>query len=147
MPTRKAEANWDGDLLSGRGTMKLGSGAFTGSYSFGSRMQDQAGTNPEELIGAAQAGCFSMALAAGLGKAGFKPKRIHTTADVAFDKVGEGFKITRILLRTEAEVAGVDENKFKSIAEDTKKTCPVSQALAGTKIDLEAKLLQAAAAR
>jgi osmotically inducible protein OsmC len=147
MPTRKAEANWDGDLLSGRGTMKLGSGAFSGNYSFGSRMQDQAGTNPEELLGAAQAGCFSMALAAGLGKAGFKPKRIHTTADVSFDKSGEGFKITRILLRTEADVPGIDEATFRSHAEQTKKTCPVSQALSGTTIELDAKLLQPASAR
>src|ERR1044071_2355588 len=123
MPTRKAEASWDGDLLSGRGTMKLGNGAFNGTYSFGTRMQDQPGTNPEELIGAAEAGCFSMALAAGLGKAGHKPRRIHTTADVVFDKVGEGFKITRIALRTEAEVPGIDEQAFRSIAEQTKKTC------------------------
>jgi len=142
MPTRKASATWEGDLTSGRGTMRLGSGAFEGPFSFATRMGDTPGTNPEELIGAAEAGCFSMALAAGLGKAGFKPRRIASSAEVSLDKVGEGFKITRIRLRTEAEVPGIDEKTFREHAEKTKSTCPVSQALAGTTIELEARLLQ-----
>jgi lipoyl-dependent peroxiredoxin len=137
MPTRKASATWEGDLTSGRGTMKLGSGAFEGPFSFATRMGDTPGTNPEELIGAAEAGCFSMALAAGLGKAGFKPRRIQSSAEVSLDKSGEGFRI-------KAEVPGIDEKTFREHAEKTKATCPVSQALAGTTIELEARLLQTA---
>jgi osmotically inducible protein OsmC len=141
MPERKAEAVWEGDLRSGKGRIKLGSGAFEGGYSFATRFESQPGTNPEELIGAAHAGCFSMALASGLTKAGHAPRRIHTTASVQLEKVGEGFKITRIRLRTEAEVLGIDENAFRERAEDAKKNCPVSQALAGTQIELDAKLI------
>jgi lipoyl-dependent peroxiredoxin len=140
MPTRNAEARWTGDLLHGKGTMKLGSGAFEGTYSFGTRMQDQPGTNPEELIGAAHAGCFSMALTAGLGAAGFKPVHVATTAAVQFEKVGEGFKITRITLRTRAKVPGIDPAKFKEQAESAKRNCPVSQALSATPIELDAAL-------
>src|SRR4029077_629054 len=91
MPVRKAEAEWKGGLKDGSGQVKLGSGAFQGNYSFGSRFENAKGTNPEELIGAAHAGCSSMALSAGLGRAGSQPKRIHTTATVHIDKVGEGF--------------------------------------------------------
>jgi len=141
MPIRNAEATWEGDLPQGRGNMKLGSGALQGKYSFGTRMQEEPGTNPEELLGAAH-GCFSMALSAGLSKAGHAPNRIHTTADVYFDKVGEGFKITKIRLRTEATVPGVDEGTFRAQAEAAKKNCPVSQALAGTMIELDAKLVR-----
>src|SRR5213593_4365735 len=108
MPNRKAEAVWTGALREGRGEVSLGSGAFKGAYSFSSRFESGTGTNPEELIGAAHAGCFSMALAAGLGKAGFAPKRIHTVANVSLEKVGDGFKITRILLQTEADVPNID---------------------------------------
>src|SRR5213595_413570 len=107
MPVRKAEATWTGDLRAGRGEVKTGSGSFSGAYSFGTRFEAQPGTNPEELIGAAHAGCFSMALAAGLGKAGFQPKRVHTTASVRLDKVGEAFEITHIDLECEAEVPGI----------------------------------------
>jgi lipoyl-dependent peroxiredoxin len=142
MPIRNAEATWEGNLPQGRGSMKLGSGALQGKYSFGTRMQEEPGTNPEELLGAAHAGCFSMALAAGLSKAGHAPDRIHTTADVHFDKVGEGFKITKIRLRTEAAVPSVDEATFRAQAEAAKKNCPVSQALAGTTIELDAKLVR-----
>ena len=106
MAVRTAEAEWQGNLLEGRGTVKLGSGAFEGRYSFASRMEDGPGTNPEELIGAAHAGCFSMALSAGLSKAGFNPTRVHTTARVHFQKVGEGFAITKIELNTEAQIPG-----------------------------------------
>src|SRR6266568_2436125 len=140
MPVRKAEAVWTGPLREGRGEISLGSGAFKGAYSFGSRFESQPGTNPEELIGAAHAGCFSMALASGLGKAGFAPKRIHTTANVSLEKIGDGFKITRIVLQTEADVRNIDENAFKEHAEKAKAGCPVSQALAGTEIRLEASL-------
>lgn len=140
MPVRKAEAVWNGNLREGRGEVSLGSGAFKGAYSFGSRFEQATGTNPEELIGAAHAGCFSMALAAGLGKAGFAPARVHTTAQVTLDKVGEGFKITRILLQTDADVPNIDERTFLEHAENAKRGCPVSQALAGTEIKLEAKL-------
>jgi osmotically inducible protein OsmC len=140
MPVRKSQAVWEGDLLKGKGTMSLGSGAWSGPYSFATRMQDQPGTNPEELIAAAHAGCFSMALSAALSKAGHPPRRLQTTAEVSLDKVGEGFKITRILLRTRGEVPGIDEPGFRKVADDAKRNCPVSQALAGADIALEATL-------
>src|SRR5215203_1266459 len=141
MPVRQAEAVWEGGLKDGKGRVKLGSGAFEGSYSFGTRFEEAPGTNPEELIGAAHAGCFSMAFSAGLGKAGIAPKRVHTTARVHIEKVGEGFKITRIQLAMEAEIPGIDEKTFREQAEAAKKGCPVSQALAGTQIELDAKLV------
>jgi len=141
MATRKATAQWDGNLQQGRGTMSLGSGAFKGQYSFASRFEEGAGTNPEELIGAAHAGCFSMAFAAGLAKAGFQPKRVSTTATVQLLKQGEGFAITSIELDTEAEVPGIDPAKFQELAEGAKKGCPVSKALAGTDIKLKARLV------
>lgn len=121
--------------------MKLGSGAYEGPYSFSSRFEDGAGTNPEELIGAAEAGCFSMALSANLEKAGHPAKRINTTATVKLEMVGGGPKITTIDVRTEAEVPGMDREKFLETAEQTKKTCPVSVVLAGAQINLDAKLL------
>ena len=142
MPTRSAQATWTGDLKGGKGDFKGQSGAIGGNYSFGTRFENAPGTNPEELIGAAHAACFSMALAAGLGKAGHNPKRVHTSADVTVDKVGEGFKITKIKLKTEAEVPGIDEKAFKEAAEKTKTGCPVSQALSATPIELEATLKQ-----
>ncbi len=141
MAKRTASAVWEGTLREGKGTVKLGSGAFEGAYSFASRFEEGKGTNPEELIGAAHAGCFSMALAAGLTRAGFSPKRISTTASVSLEKVGEAFKITRIELNTEAEIPGLDENTFQEQADTAKKNCPVSQALAGTEISLNAKLV------
>src|SRR6185295_6758169 len=140
MPVRKANAVWEGSLKEGHGTVKLGSGAFEGQYSFGSRFEEGTGTNPEELIGAAHAGCFSMALSAGLGRAGFAPRRIATTAKVHLEKVGEGFKITRIDLDTEADVPNIDEAAFQEAARKAKETCPVSQALGGVDISLNARL-------
>ena len=140
MPVRRAEAVWEGTLKDGHGKIRLGSGAFEETYSFGTRFESAPGTNPEELIGAAHAGCLSMALSAALSRNGFAPRRIATTADVALDKVGDGFKITSILLKTSAEVPGIDETKFREFAEGAKKGCPVSQALAGTDIRLEAAL-------
>ena len=141
MAVRTSEAEWRGTLRDGEGAMKLGSGAYQGAYSFTSRFEDGAGTNPEELIGAAHAGCFSMALSAGLAKAGHTPRRIHTTARVHLDKAGEGFEIGTIELRTEAEVPGITESEFQKQAEDAKKNCPVSKALTGPEVTLEAKLV------
>ncbi len=141
MAARRAEAVWEGGLMDGRGRMKLGSGAFEGNYSFRTRFEEERGTNPEELIGAAHAGCFSRALAAGLNKAGFKPRSIQTTAVVHLEKVGEGFSITRIELDTAASVPGIDEETFKRQADMAKAGCPVSKALAGSQISLKARLL------
>ena len=141
MPTRNASAVWNGDLFKGSGTTKLGSGAFEGQYNFSSRFENGVGTNPEELLGASHAACFSMALSAGLGKAGFTPQRVSTTAKVTVDKVGEGFKITKIRLVSEAKVPNIDNAKFQEIAAATKTGCPVSQALSATPIELEAKLV------
>jgi len=140
MATRTASAVWDGTLKQGKGSMKLGSGAFEGNYSFSSRFEEGKGTNPEELIGAAEAGCYSMALSANLEKAGHPAKRISTAATVKLEMIGGGPKITSIDLKTDAEVPGLDQGKFQEIAEQTKKTCPVSVALSGTQINLNATL-------
>jgi osmotically inducible protein OsmC len=140
MPVRKANAVWEGDLKGGKGTVALGSGAYQGSYLFGSRFEEAGGTNPEELIGAAHAGCFSMALSAGLGRAGFTPQRVATSAKVHLEKVGEGFKITRIELDNESSVPGIDEATFQEQARKAKEGCPVSQALGGVEITLNARL-------
>jgi len=145
MPIRTSEAMWEGNLIKGKGKMKLGSGAFEGSYSFGSRFENSPGTNPEELIGAAHAGCFSMALSMILDQAGYKVEQIHTLARVHIDKVGEGFKITTIELETEGKVPGIDERTFKEKAETAKKGCPVSMALTGVDIRLQARLAKLAA--
>lgn len=142
MPIRKAEAVWEGNLKKGKGIMKFGSGAFEGSYSFASRFEQGPGTNPEELIGAAHAGCFSMALSMILDMAGYAPERIHTVARVHIDKVGEGFKITTIELETEGRVPGIDEKTFREKAEAAKKGCPVSMALTGAEIRLKASLVK-----
>ena len=112
MAVRTAEALWEGNLKKGKGSVKLGSGVFEGKYSFGSRFEKAPGTNPEELIGAAHAGCFSMALSMILELAGYTAESIHTTARVSLDKVGEGFKITSIVLDTEGRVPGIDEKTF-----------------------------------
>lgn len=144
MPTRTADAEWNGALTDGAGTMRFGSGAFEGPYSFASRFTDEAGrtgTNPEELIAGAAAGCYSMALSGDLGGAGHAVTSVRTTADVTVEKNGGGFTITAITLRTEAEVAGVDEDEFQRIAEGTRQNCPVARLLAGAPITVEAKLL------
>ena len=143
MPTQKAEAEWKGNLAQGSGRMAVGSGAFDGPYSFKSRFEEgQPATNPEELIGAAHAGCFTMALTAQLSRAGLTPTRIHTAAKVKLEKVGEAFSITLIELETEAEIPGIDDTTFQKNALDAKQNCPVSKALAGTEIHLSAKLIQ-----
>jgi len=145
MLIRSAEALWEGNLKQGKGKMKLGSGLFEGNYSFGTRFEHASGTNPEELIGAAHAGCFSMALSLILEQAGYKVDHIRTKARVAIDKVGDGYKITTIDLDTEGAVPGIDEKNFKEAAEAAKKGCPVSMALTGVEIRLSAKLERKAA--
>lgn len=145
--TRKAEADWNGGIMDGTGKVKLGSGAFEGAYSFQSRFgEDTKATNPEELIAAAHAGCYTMALSGNLGRAGYSPKNIHTTANVKIEKQGDGFVIPNIDLTTEAEVEGLEDAEFQKIAEETKKTCPVSQVLSGAEISLTATLKKAATA-
>jgi lipoyl-dependent peroxiredoxin len=145
MAERTAKATWNGTLKEGKGTMALGSGAFEGAFSFNTRMGDEPGTNPEELVGAALAGCFTMALNAGLEKEGFKTSGIKTDAKVHFGKDDNGFAITKIDLVTEANVAGIEDAKFQEIAAATKKGCPVSKALTGTEIALDAKLIKSQA--
>lgn len=140
MTTRKAHARWDGGIKEGKGTIDFGSGVFKGAYSFTSRFEDGVGTNPEELLAAAHAGCFAMALSLILGKAGFKPDYVDATAHVTIMQQGGGFKITRSRLVCEAKVPGMDQAAFAQQAESAKANCPVSQALAGTEITLEATL-------
>ena len=140
MPTRTAHAEWDGSISEGSGRMAFGAGAFEGPYSFKSRMEDGSGTNPEELLGAAHAGCFSMALSGILGADGHEPESISTDAQVRFEKEGEGWAIKGIALTTRARVPGLDEDGFRKAAEAAKENCPVSQALGGTEITLDAAL-------
>jgi osmotically inducible protein OsmC len=141
MPKRTANARWDGTLQDGNGTMKMATGSYEGPYSFQSSFQEGDGTNPEELIAAAHAGCFSMALSADLGRAGHEAESVETTATVHLDKVEAGFGITRIVLDTRARVPGIDEAEFQRIAEGAKQNCPVSQALAAVEaIELRAQL-------
>jgi osmotically inducible protein OsmC len=143
MPKRTAEARWDGSLQEGKGTMRMASGAYEGPYSFQSRFQEGDGTNPEELIAAAHAGCFSMALSLVLGEAGHELQSVETTATVHIEKAGEGFAITRIGLNTRARVPGVSEDEFQQAAEAAKEGCPVSQALGGVdSIELRASLVE-----
>ena len=140
MPTRKAHARWEGSIKEGKGQVDFGNGAFKAPYSFASRFEDGKGTNPEELLGAAHAGCFAMALSLFLGNAGFKPDFIDATAHVTVSPEGGGFKITKSHLVCKAKVPGIDGAAFAKHAEAAKAGCPVSQALAGTEITLEAKL-------
>ena len=141
MPVRNAEAEWRGNLLEGKGTIKLGSGAFEGSYDWRGRTADGAGTNPEELIAGAHAGCFSMALSAQLANNNTPAARIHTTAKPHLEKLEAGVTITRSELATEVEASGIDNAKFQELAATAKANCPVSKALAGTEIQMTATLL------
>ncbi len=141
MPVRSADAQWEGSLKDGKGQMKLGGGAYEGPYSFASRFEEGTGTNPEELIGAAHAGCFSMFLSGQLGGAGHPPDVVRTRAEVHLDKTEGGFTITRIDLHTEAEVAGVDEAEFQAMVEESRKGCPVSRLLTGAEITVDARLV------
>lgn len=141
MIERHSDARWQGSLKEGHGNLKFGSGAYEGPYSFRSRFADGTETNPEELLAAAHAGCYTMALAAGLTAAGHPPGSIHTTAKVRLEPSGPAsFAITLIELETEAEVPGVDTAQFQQIAEEMKKGCPISKALSATKITLKAVL-------
>lgn len=140
MKVREAEAEWNGNLVDGDGTMKLGSGAFEGKYSFASRFEEGSGTNPEELISAAHAGCFSMALSNVLEEDGYSPERIETDARVTLDEVEGDFKITGIELVAEGSVPDITEEDFREKAELAKDNCPVSVALSATDISLEASL-------
>jgi osmotically inducible protein OsmC len=136
MVIRTSDAEWQGDLKSGTGKVRLGSGAFEGQYSYNSRFAEGVGTNPEELIAAAHAGCFSMALSAALTQAGHPPARIHTVAKVHFGPVEGGFAISRIDLATEGSVPGIDAAAFDKFAAGAKANCPVSKALAAVEITL-----------
>ncbi len=141
MAIRQAHAEWKGNLKEGSGEMALGSGSYKGPYSFVSRFEDGPGTNPEELIGAAHAGCFSMALSAGLGKAGITPNSIRTTAKVHLGNTEAGPTITKIELDVEGDVPGIDQATFQQHAETAKKGCPLSRALASVpEITLNATL-------
>ena len=138
MAVRTSEATWNGNLREGKGVMKLGKNGYEGPYTYASRFETGEGTNPEELIGAAHAGCYSMFLSALLTQAGFTPKRIHTTATI---HLTDGPTISLIELNCEAEVPGVDEKTFLEKTEAAKAGCPVSKALASVAIKLNAKLI------
>lgn len=142
MPKRTAQARWEGNLKEGQGRVKLGSGAFEGQYSFGSRFENGTGTNPEELIGAAHAGCFSMALSMLLGNAGYEPLQIQSEAEVQLQQTESGPAISEITLTTEATVPKISADEFQKQAEAAKSNCPVSKALAGVRIRMTARLRQ-----
>jgi lipoyl-dependent peroxiredoxin len=129
MPTRQSSAVWRGGLKSGKGTVKVGKGAYEGSYSFASRFEDGQGTNPEELLAAAHAGCLSMALAVGLERAGTPATEIATQASATLEKVGEAFRVTRMKLEVRGKVPGIDARAFQEAAEMAKDGCPISNAL------------------
>ncbi|MDR3575777.1 MAG: OsmC family protein [Anaerolineaceae bacterium] len=141
MAIRKSEAEWEGSLKEGHGKMKLASGAFEGAYTWSSRFENGQGTNPEELLGAAHAGCYSMSVSSNLGRAGFTPERIHTTASVTIEPVDGRNKITHIALDMEAKIPGISQEKFMEIAQYAKENCPVSAVLTGVPITLNARLL------
>jgi osmotically inducible protein OsmC len=141
MPTRNASARWQGTLIDGSGTIRTGKGGYEGNYSFKSRFEEGEGTNPEELIGAAHAGCFSMALSKALTDAGYPPSSVETTAAVHLDKTDAGFTVTRIELGTTGDVPGIDAAEFGKIAEAAKANCPISRLLSpGAEITLTAAL-------
>jgi osmotically inducible protein OsmC len=141
MPTSNASAVWEGGLKGGRGHFKAGSATFEGDYSFPTRFEGAKGTNPEELIAAAHAACLSMALAAGLEKAGTPATRVSTKASCTIEKAGDGFKITRMRLEVVGKVPGLDQARFAKAAEDAKRGCPVSGALQGNvQLEMDARL-------
>jgi osmotically inducible protein OsmC len=140
MASRQADAEWHGDLKNGGGRIKLASGAFEGPYGYKSRFEEGPGTNPEELIGGALAGCFTMALSLFLANNGFTAERLHTKANVHLTQQGGGFAINKIDLELDGAVPGISADQFGQLAEEAKKNCPVSKALAGTEITLNARL-------
>ncbi len=141
MITRKSEAEWSGGLKDGVGRIKFGSGAYEGPYNFSSRFEGGAATNPEELLGASHAGCFSMAFSLFLGMANFTATRIHTTAAVKLEQVNGGFDITLINLTVEASIPGISEAQFQELAKQAKDNCPISKALGAVPIHMTAKLV------
>jgi osmotically inducible protein OsmC len=142
MSKHHANAVWTGNLKEGNGKYKLSTNGYEGSIKFSSRFEDdKSASSPEELIGAALASCYSMALAHALDQQGFKPERIDTSAEVTLSNTGGGFSITEILLKTNGKVTGVEKEKFLEIAEKTKSECPVSRALKATNIRLEAQMI------
>lgn len=146
MAERKAAAEWNGSLMDGEGKFELGSGVFSGSFSFATRMGDEPGTNPEELLGASLASCYAMALNATLEKRGTPAKNVKAEARVFFGKDDSGFKINRIDLETTADASGITPEDFAGVAEEVKRTCPISKALAATDITLKASLGKSSAA-
>jgi osmotically inducible protein OsmC len=141
MPIRTASARWEGNLTEGSGTIRTGKGGYQGNYSFKSRFEEGEGTNPEELIAAAHAGCFSMAFSKGLADAGFTPDSVETTAKAHLDKTDAGFSVTRIDLESVGVVPRIDEGTFQKIAEEAKTNCPISRLLSpGAEIGLTATL-------
>ena len=139
--SRHAEASWQGTVPEGGGRIALGSGAYEGAFTLRNRIEDvERGTNPEELIAAAEAGCFTMSLADLLSEAGSPPADLQTTVRVRLEQLPEGFRITRISVTTVGDVPGVDAEQFAALAERAKATCPISVALAGTEITLEVSL-------
>ena len=142
MPTKTADATWSGPLMTGKGHVKSQSGKLDADLGWKSRAENEPGTNPEELIGAAHAACFSMALSHMLSEGGHPPTKIETHADVEFNKVGDGFAITKITLKTKGTVPGIDEKTFKETAEKAKGGCPVSKALASVPISMEATFVK-----
>ena len=140
MTVRTSEAQWDGTLQDGKGRFWTGSGEVSGDFSFSTRFEEQPGTNPEELIGAALAGCYSMALSADLERAGYQPESVRTKANVIFEKGEAGWTVERIDLESEASVPGIADEEFQEIAAGTKEGCPVSRTLASP-IELKARLV------
>jgi osmotically inducible protein OsmC len=140
MVTRNAHANWQGNLKQGQGNMEVGSGSCASPYSATSRFEQGQGTNPEEMVGAAHAGCYSMALAMLLSNAGHEPKMVDTKAAVDLEQEGGGYKISTITLNTEAEVPGIDQSEFEKIAAQARDDCVISKALTGVNINLNANL-------
>ncbi len=146
MAERKATAEWNGSLKEGAGKVALGSGVFEGAFSFATRMGDEPGTNPEEFLGASLAGCYAMALNATLEKEGKPARSVKVEANVFLGKDDAGFKISRIDLEANADIAGIEDAEFQTIAENVKKTCPISKALAATPINLTATLVRSGTA-
>ncbi|GAA1850562.1 OsmC family protein [Asanoa iriomotensis] len=141
MPIRTSSARWSGNLTEGSGTIRTGKGGFEGNYSFKSRFEEGEGTNPEELIAAAHAGCFSMAFSKGLADAGHTPTSVETTAKVHLDKTDAGMTVTRIDLETVGDVPGIEDGEFQKVAQGAKENCPISRLLSpGAEITLTARL-------
>lgn len=143
MKVRTAQAEWEGTLREGQGTLRFGEGAFEGRYSWDDRFGEGTGTNPEELLGAAHAACFSMSLSGKLTRAGFPPERVATRASVQLEQLEAGWTVTRIHLETEVRVVGLEESAFQELAVAAKDSCPISRALGSVPVELAARLVGA----